>query len=273
MYNLIRILLRYHLFFAFLAIEALSLVLISNTSYFGRATLMAKADALKGRVDKYASGMGEYFSLKSANEALTHDNAELTNRLDELQTIVARAEDTIPDSQYRSHIFLSALVVENSLNKRDNYLILDKGRNQGVSTDMGVIAPEGIVGTVYRVSDNFCTVMSLLNTLRKLDAKLKRTGHHGPLEWNGRDVRRVDLTNIPAHIDLARGDSVITGGHSLIFPEGIFIGTVGDFQIEKGAHYRISVELATDFRSLRQVYLIGSPRKHELDSFKTASGY
>jgi rod shape-determining protein MreC len=261
------------LFFAFVVLEALSLVLISNTSYFGRSTLMAKADAIKGIVDKYASGMGEYFSLKSANDALTKENAELRNRLDKLLTITALDNDTIPASPYRSHIFLPALVMENSLNRWDNYMILNKGRKQGVSVDMGVIAPDGIAGTVYRVSDNFCTVMSLLNTRRKLDAKLKKTGHHGPLEWNGKDIRRVDLTNIPAHIDVAIGDSVITGGHSLIFPEGIFIGTISEYKIDKGAHYRISVELATDFQSLRQVYVIGSLRKPELDSFKIASGY
>jgi rod shape-determining protein MreC len=255
---------------AFIILEAAAIVLMAHTSYFRHSALMAKADAVKGTIGQYTSTIARYFLLKSENDALIQENTVLKNRLDRMTSTFEILTDTVPDSPYRSFIYTTAKVVENSLNKRNNYIILNVGSKHNITKDMGVIAADGIVGVVDRVSENFCTVMSLLNSSRNFDVKLKKTGHHGPMEWNGKDIHHIDVINIPHHINVAVGDSVMTSGYSMTFPEGIFVGTVNNFTIERGTSYRINVKLVNDFQTTDRVYVLKSIHKNGLDSIKNS---
>jgi rod shape-determining protein MreC len=144
------------------------------------------------------------------------------------------------------------------------------GRKNGVEKDMGVISADGVVGIVDRVADHFCTVTSLLNTSRSVSGKLMRTGIYGPIVWDKKDIRHVEIIDIPQHIQIHQGDTVVTSGHSLTFPEGLLIGTVESYQSDRGVSYKVRIKLSNDFQSLYNVYVIRTDRKPELDSLKRA---
>lgn len=93
----------------------------------------------------------------------------------------------------------------------------------------------------------------------------KKSGNYGSLIWRGNDYRTADLTEIPLHVDISPGDSIITSGYSSVFPEGVMIGTIQDFSRPDGENYfNISVQLSTDFKALSYVEVIENQDKPEI---------
>jgi rod shape-determining protein MreC len=206
----------------------------------------------------------EYLSLRQINQQLVIENAKLNNILQR-----AYRSDEIffygeYDSIYRQRYFYtSARIINNSVNKQHNYLTLNKGSEAGIKPEMAVITPFGIVGIVNGVSKRFSTVMSLLNTNLRVSAKVKKNDAFGSLAWDGIDHREAVLYEIPYHIDISKGDTIITSGFSTIYPEGILIGTVKDFEVRGGNFYVIRVQLSTDFKQLTYVNVVSNLRKDE----------
>lgn len=263
--SLFRFLIRYHVFIVFLFLQGVSLFLLSRTTYYQESVLMANADAIKGRVFGFIGEQLNYISLREENQRLAVENTALRNELNQLISADSTFYHQVQNKNIpQSYIYISAKVVNNSTNKRNNYFIINVGSKQGVVSDMGVISADGVVGTVERVSENFSTVMSLLNTTRELSAMLKKTGHYGPLVWDGKSVRSINLVEIPQHVPVEIGDTVVTSSHSGYFPEGIMIGTVSSFEIIKGTYIEAKVALSNDFRSLRYVDVIKSLHHEEI---------
>jgi rod shape-determining protein MreC len=254
----------------FIALEGISVFFISKSSYFRRSVTLAKIDAIKGNIKQITGVWQNYFGLQEKNSKLLEANLLL---LDENIYLKHQLEYSI--NQYdssnrimRNFTCIPANVVENTPNRNDNRLILNAGRDNGVEKDMGVISANGVIGIVDRVTANFCTVTSLLSTSKNVSGKLRRTGIYGPVVWDKKDIRHVEIIDIPQHIAVHKGDTVVTSGHSLTFPEGILIGTVESYQLDKGISYRVRIKLSNDFQSIYNVYVISAGKRPELDSLK-----
>jgi len=148
--------------------------------------------------------------------------------------------------------------------KRNNYFMLDKGRADGIEKEMGVIASNGVVGIIIDVSTHFSSGISLLHKDSKLSGRIKKNGHLVNVSWNGINYRLGKLEDIPTHVDLQKGDTIITSGNSYMFPEGIMIGTVESVyetdQLFKSADLLFSV----DYNQLYYVYIIENRNREEL---------
>jgi rod shape-determining protein MreC len=254
----------------FLLLEGISIFFITKSSYFRHSATLAKIDAVKGQINQVTGVWKDYFGLKATNRKLMEANLLLLT-----ENIYFKHKLEYSMHQYDSSKLImqdfkciSANVVENTPNRNDNRLILNAGRKNGIEKDMGVISANGVIGIVDRVADNFCTVTSLLNTSRNVSGKLCRTGIYGPVVWDKKDIRHVEIIDIPQHIAIYKGDTVVTSGHSLTFPEGILIGTVESYQLDRGVSYKVRIKLSNDFQSLYSVYVISANRKQELDSLK-----
>jgi rod shape-determining protein MreC len=265
--NLFRFIVKYHFFLMFLLLEGMAVFLISQSSYFRYSATLAKIDAAKGSTKKIVDGWKNYFDLQTKNQELLKMNLSL---LDENIYLKIQLEmNKYNDIQVLKRFnYIPANVIENTLTRPNNKLILDIGKNHGVVRDMGVISLDGVVGIVDRVHDKYCTVTSLLNTSRNVNGKLKKSGQYGPLRWDRKDIQFIEMVDIPQHVPIEKGDSVVTSGHSLTFPEGIFIGTVDSYRIDNGASYKIKIKLNNDFQSLYHVYVIDAENKKELDLLK-----
>ena len=119
------------------------------------------------------------------------------------------------------------------------------------------------------VSDNYSSVMSILNTNSKINAKINKTFHFGTLEWDGNDPRILNLNDVPKIANIKIGDSVNTGGMSTIFPENLNIGVISKIDSKMaGNYYDIEVKLTNDMTSARNVYIINNNHKNEIDNLK-----
>ena len=267
MWNLLRFLIRYHIAFLFVAMEVLALALFFSHNVFQRASFLNFTDAIAGSYNNNLGNLRLYFRFAEDNRQLAEENSRLRNQLE----MAYRSEEvvfySVADSiRGQSYSYTSARVINNSVNKQRNFLTLDKGSIDGIKTEDGVITPQGIVGVVYRVSPHFSTVLSLLNIDFRLSAKLKKNDYFGSLYWDGTDYRRAILTEIPHHVQVHRGDTIITSGYSAIFPEGITIGTVDDVSQKGGDFLEIRVLLTTEFKHITHVDVVTNLRRIEREN-------
>lgn len=273
MRNLLLFIWRHYFFFVFLLLETLCIYLLVQNNYHQRASFINSSNNLSANVLKSSKNVKDYFYLKDVNENLAKENAELRSRLLESYLIIYNDLHTVKDTVLKQrYTFTSAKVVNNSTNRRNNYLTLDKGSNSGITKDMAVITNTGIVGQIKDVSENFCTVMSMLHSKTSVSAKIKKDGSYGPLTWDGSDFQYATLSDIPTHVRLGKGDTIVTSAYSLTFPENIKIGTVESFERKSGSYfYTVKVKLLTDFKKLSQVYIVNNIMKEEQQELEKKS--
>ncbi len=264
---------RNHFVFLFLLLQSFAVYLLIQNNNYQRAGFINSANTLSGNFLNIYSNITEYFSLKKANEILAAENAELKkhhpNSYFRYDVQVFSINDTVYRQQYN---YRAARVVNKSVNKRNNHLTLNRGSLHGVEPDMAVITPVGVVGIVKNVSENFCTVISMLHVNSKISAQIKNNNYFGSVVWNGNNASLVDLVDIPSHVKLHKGDTVLTTSFSTIFPEGIVIGTIEEFELKAGNNfYTIKVKPGTDFRSVTNVYIVGNLLKNEQQQLEEVS--
>jgi len=272
MRGLLRYLLKNYAFLLFLLLEVVSFTFIFNFNSYQRVKYLNSSNKTTATIYNTFNGIGSYFSLASVNRKLAKENAQLKSLISDLPyiritpySIVSKAE--ITDSLYR---FISGKVINNSVDKQDNYITLNKGRKDGIKPDQGIINSEGIVGVVTNVSESFSLGFSVLNKRWGASAKLKKSGTFGPLSWDGASSQYANLTGIPFHVELAIGDTVVTSSYSSVFPEGIMIGTVYSIEQPSGEnYYNIQVKLAVDFRALSYVDVVENLKKDELKALES----
>jgi rod shape-determining protein MreC len=248
----------------FLLLLGISLFLTIQSHSYHRSKAISSANFISGGVYERINNVKEYFSLRTQNEALAQENAKLRSLLfQEKDTAIAPKLDSIK-GLHPTDIIVSK-VIHNSFNKHENYLTINSGNLQGVKSDMGVINSLGIVGIIDNTSTNYATVVSILNIKSQINAKLKKTNHFGSLSWDGKSTGFVQLTDIPRLAAIRKGDTIVTGGQSVIFPENINIGTVDRIYISSETnYYTLDVKLFNDMTNLGHVYIIKSKDREEI---------
>ncbi|MFT4155108.1 rod shape-determining protein MreC [Parafilimonas sp.] len=266
MRNIIAFIRHFFNLFLFLILMGISIGILINYNQTYQVVFSDVANETTGKVGAQYNAVEYYFRLKKTNEALAAENAELRGLLkssfegpDTAKAI--RVDSLLKDTlgRIRKFEFLTAKVVNNDISEQNNYITLYRGKNQGAQVDMGVIGPQGIVGKVILVSDNYCRVMSLLNRNSKVSAMTKKGFYTGLVDWDGKDPRYVIMHNVPKSAKVKAGDSIITSNLSGSYPPGIMIGTVAALQGDPASgFYELKIKTATDFYNIQYAYLVNN---------------
>ncbi|MBO8446483.1 MAG: rod shape-determining protein MreC [Bacteroidetes bacterium] len=290
--SFIRFLLRFKSLLLFLILEAVAVVLMVNTNSYHHYVFFSSANVVTGNLGGFVGGISDYFGLRGANEELLRQNMVLMEQVRDLQTrnnmleqaisqdslpVLPLAVDTTlsPDRNFR---FIEAKILNLTVNRRLNYITLNKGARDGVSDNMGVICSDGVVGTVAMVSEKFSLVLPVINLQSKTSCRLDSCEYLGSLVWDGQDPLYAGLEEIPRHADVKVGDKVCTSGFSDIFPIGIPVGTVSEAEVTDADNfYSIKVRLSADFQRLTGVYVVAFEDNAELmqltDSVSTLNAH
>lgn len=266
-----RFIVQHHFLILFLIIEAFSLFLLFSANPYQRTRYYNFSHTVSGRISIRMEKISDYFSLRLENRKLAEENARLYNRLEGSYAPFMTEGADGDTSLITGFRFLTARVINNSVNRQYNFLTLDKGRLNGIEPEMAVIGSDGIVGIVKATSDHYASVLSALNRDFIVSAKIKKNGYFGPMRWNGNNATYATLIDIPHHVSIEEGDTVVTSGYGGVFPEGFLIGTIGEFRLKGGNYYEIKVRLSTDFRKLDYVHVIRNMAKHEIDSLENTN--
>jgi rod shape-determining protein MreC len=265
MRNLFLFLWKYNFFIFFLLLETLCVYLIVRNNNFQRASLTNSTNKVVAEVNTLISSVTEYINLRATNDALSRENAALKTLLPDVFYIDSALTRISRDSTlHQQYSFLTAKVISNSVNRRNNYLTLNKGSLQGVRPEMGVICSDGIVGIVKDTSEHYCSVISFLHKDSRISARIRKSGYIGSLVWDGIDETHGSLKDIAKHVKVEKGDTIVTSSFSALFPEGIMIGTVDEVNADSGDNFQdISVKLSTPFGNLTYVFIVSNLMKEE----------
>jgi rod shape-determining protein MreC len=271
--NLAAFVLKHNFIFVFLFLQFICVWLMVHSDGYQGSHVLNSSNLVVANVYKTAANTKEYFLLKQENDKLNNENAQLRNLLKTnyaaLPLLEYKKNDTLYKQQYT---YVSGKIVNASVNKRRNYLTLNIGKNQGLTHDMAVMGPDGIVGIVTNVSDNFCSVMSVLHKDFGINCQLKKDRSYGPLIWDGKSYEYCSMIDIPTHAKMKKGDTVVTSELSGIFPEGIMVGPIEDYERKQSeSFYTAKVKLSTNFKKVNHVYIIKNRFKTERDSLEKNS--
>jgi rod shape-determining protein MreC len=235
---------------------------------------MSSAGWLSGSLYETVDAVSGYFHLREVNDALSDENARLKNELaryrhqDDMAMVSAvdslylTAADTAYWQPYR---YVSARIIQHSINKAQNYITINKGTEAGIRPDMGVVSAQGVVGIVKSVSKHYAVVMPLLNVQSRISCKLDSSKNFGSLIWDSADYRYATMQEVPGHVQVIPGETVSTSGFSAIFPAGIPVGKVVDVEINnENSFLEIQLELAVDFSKIDMVHVIQFGGRDEL---------
>jgi len=270
MRNLIRFLSKNSFIFLFIFLLFISFVLLVKNNNYQNSKVFNSSNFLIGNLYSTVNNVNDYFNLKEVNAELAEQNAKLQSTQIGTFTKVFGTTVNIDDTAYsQKYVYTSAKAINSSTNKRENYITLNKGELNGVKAGMGVVSPLGVIGTVKNVSDNFCSVMSVLHEKNAVSSKIKKSGYIGSLVWELGNYRIAQLKDIPNHVKLSKGDTIITTGYSIVYPEGVLIGTVKEFDLPKGNNfYNIKIELSVDYKKLSHVFIVKSWMKKEQEKLE-----
>ncbi|HOF21653.1 MAG TPA: rod shape-determining protein MreC [Bacteroidales bacterium] len=270
MRNLLNFFKRYNNVIIFLILEGIALSLLASGNSYHNTRLIKGIRGITAGIEKSFSRTASYFRLRETEMNLARENAMLRNLLEQAGKMRDNSFSTVTDSVYRQkYLWFSAEVINNSVNRRKNFLTLDKGYNDDLAPDMAVIADDAVAGVIVGCSSNYSVAMSLLNTDFRLSARIRSNGYFGSLSWDGKSYRHAVLNDIPQHVTVVAGDTVETTGYSAIFPEGLMIGVIDEIERSGSDFYRISVALKADFKKLRFVNLAGNLQKTEQQNLET----
>ncbi|MBN1198690.1 MAG: rod shape-determining protein MreC [Bacteroidales bacterium] len=272
MRNLFLFFRKHYFIFLFLALEMISLVLFFRFNKYQNAVMFKWTSGISGGIHSVYRDISEYFSLKEANFILGEENAALHARMPEAiylsDTAMFSRNDTLFQSEYR---FINARVISNTTNQRNNFLMISKGRLQGVEPHMGVITGNKIVGQVVNVSSHFSWVLSMLHSESKISARFMKNNQMISVEWPGGDYKKGVVREIPKHLQVIPGDTVVTSGNSEVFPNGILIGIIDNLTIRDNENFNTAtLTFLTDFNSLGYVEVVVDMFRSEKEQLKAS---
>lgn len=276
MRQLVDFFVRHGAWFVFILLVGVSCLMLFRGNPYQQAVYMTSAGAVSSSVYGAANSVTGYFNLRTINDdlqerlsSLEMENLALHRRLQRAEEL-AYADTVTPDSALTPYRFITARVINNSIAHSNNFITINRGSDDGVMPEMGVIDRNGIVGIVNVTGRHTARVISMLNSDLRLSCKVKGSDAFGSLVWDGKSPCFAVLEELPRHVEFAIGDTVITSGYSVVFPEGIPVGIVRERQRDADDNfYSLRVELLTDFSTLSTVRVIENFLKDEIEEVET----
>ena len=267
MQQLINFIQKYRYFLFFLFLELIAFQLIINNLSFHKSKFISSASSITGGFYNKINTISDYFQLDIENKELLNENLILRNKLEKL----SQNMDTVAVSKIfnktkfiQRYSYFQGRVEKNQFRNNYNFLTINLGEKDSITPEMGVINSKGILGITENVLQSYSRVRSILNKNSKINAKLKNSNYFGTLTWDGLDYNITQLLDIPRQAKLKVGDTIITGGMSSIFPEGIHIGRVNNIINELSIKRIINIQLFNDMSNLKNIYVVKDFDKQQL---------
>lgn len=253
----------------FILLEVAALLMLSHNNQLQRLWIARISHGFMARTWGTTQAISDYFSLKGQNDRLALENDSLQRMVRSYELAAKEADPASrPVLMDNGFNYIPATIVKSSSNTQHNYLIIDKGSEDGVVRNSGIITSNGVIGIVDAVSPHYSYAISFLNTELFISARLGESGAVGPLAWDGTSSDGAILKEIPLQFKFELGDTVYTSGYSSIFPPDIPIGVAGESKIINGATNEIKVRLFQNHKALKYVTVVGNTRAEEIEAIE-----
>ena len=252
----------------FLLLLVISLSLTIQSHSYHKSKVISSANFFTGAIYERTNKIDKYFSLQKQNEELAKENARLKTLLFNQKDSTKLPQIDSIQGVKKTDVIVSK-VIRNSYSAHENYLTINNGSASGIKQNMGVINSAGIIGIIDDTSKDYSTIISILNVKSQINAKIKKSNHFGSLVWNAKSPGFVQLIDVPRLASVRKGDTIVTGGESIIFPENIGIGTVENVYTEKETNvYYLNIKLFNDMTNLGHVYIIKNKDAEQISNLE-----
>lgn len=246
MYNLLEFLRKYHYIFLFLLLETASFVLLFRYNNYQGYIWLSSANSAVASINRIYSDAASYLQLREVNRELTDENVRLQKENEQLkEALIDETKDTtltekIIRDRLNGYKMIPAKVVSNSNGRTNNYLVIDRGEDDGVKPEMGVVGGGGVVGIIYLTGAHHALVIPVTNKKSSISCRVRGQRYFGYLQWDGQSLRKAFVDDIPRYAHVRKGECVETSGYSAVFPPGIFVGRIsGIGNSPDGQSYKI----------------------------------
>lgn len=264
MYNLLRFLQKFNFFLLFLVLEVVAVMMLAKSHTYQRSKIINSSSSVAGYFFTFRANFADYFTLQHTNDLLVKENAELRRKLEYYRQFEYPIDTLHSKTDFE---YIPARVISNTVHLRNNYIVINKGSRHGITKDMGIMSSEGVAGIITGVSENYSIAISLLHKYANISIMFKHTDQLANVTWSGPDFRVGNIVDIPTYVNMKHGDTLLTSGNSLIFPEGIIVGTIDEpLESAAGDMNAATMLFATDFNKLKSVFVIKNNNKFELNS-------
>ncbi|MEI8185962.1 MAG: rod shape-determining protein MreC [Chlorobiaceae bacterium] len=196
-------------------------------------------------------------NLKKENERLMRINADLLSKVLNIETTALderTRQKILADTTLNASKFIMARVVNRKFSDRENMLLINAGRREGIKKDMTVLTPEGLVGRVIIVSEHFSKVLPVIHTDFKVSVVSAKSNSMGLLSWSGGKESVAQIEHVPISSNLKLNEQIVTSDFSTFSIRGVPVGKVVSIKPDK-LFYTVEVQLAVDFSSLTHVLI------------------
>jgi len=269
MKNILALLRKYYVFLIFVGLELISLSILFANNRYHQAEFLHHSSDMVGNIYERRARLSEYLRLGEINNKLSLEIAQLREQNPMSDFFIRRDYNPITDTaHFQRYSYRTAKVVNASVNREKNYLMIDRGSIGEVHPDMGVISDGNIVGVVRSVSDHFAIVMPIIHADFKASVRLKRLGIFGSLVWGrSRNPEIAEVQDIPKNIPVQIGDTIITTGYSSFFPSHVHAGIVEEIDdVSNNDNHILKIRLGANYRRLDHVLVVSDLMKTEADS-------
>ena len=276
MNNLLDFIRKYFFVVLFVVLEGVSAWLLTQFNSFHGSVWFSAANGAVATVGRLYADLTARASLRAGHAELTAQNISLQRETELLRHALTDAtrDSTLTERLMRERLagyeMLPAKVVSNSAERAGNYLVIDKGVADGVQPEMGVVGGGGVVGIVYLTGPHHSLVIPVTNRKSSISCRVRGQNYFGYLQWDGQSMLSAYVDDVPRYAKVRKGQAVETSGYSAVFPPGIFVGRIRKIRNSAdGQAYRLDVTLGTNFANLRDVAVITTPYKAEIDTLRT----
>ena len=275
MNNLSEFFKKYNHWFLFVLLEAASIILLFRFNNYQGSVWFTSANHMAAEVNRWHHDAVGYLNLKDVNQRLSAENMMLQQQIAQLREALDMQDDSLGanDRVVREALsgftLIPARVTSNSILKNENYVVINKGRADGVETEMGVVGGGGVVGIVFLAGEHYSLVLPIVNVKSNISCRLRGQRFFGNLQWYGGSTLFAYLNDIPRYTKIRVGGVVETSGYSEVFPPGLFVGRVTQIaNAPDGLSMQLKVNLGTDFANLSDVSVIVNRNKPQIDSLR-----
>jgi rod shape-determining protein MreC len=253
---------KYRFFLGLIILESIGAWITFSEQAYHRSRLNQWQIETAGAFQSSVSKITRFWRLDDENLRLNQELALLTQRLSDslviLDSTSSKASPVVPmDSTFKVDLVRDARVLYVGTNTQHNYLLLNKGSMDGLAARMAVVQDDKIVGQIQAVSPRFARVIPLINTKLRTSALHPASQTTGSLVWTGGSTRYAELMDIPIHIPIKVGDSLVSSSYSSVYPPGFRLGRIDRIETVPGAiTYKIRVLLSIDYHRLDHVLVM-----------------
>ena len=261
MHRIIYFLIRNKDFILFLSLLFICLSINISYNEYNKSRFLNSSNTLFSHLYNTKFTISKYFNLEYQNKILTEENRKL--RL----ILYNTNEKKVDQFEKVNFDVTSVSVIKNSYSYSNNFITIDSGEKDSIDIDNGVISSNGVVGIIDKTTYNYSRFISILNTNFLLNAKFKNSNYFGILSWDGININKVQLKDVPKQAEVSIGDTIVTGGNSLIFPKGIPVGYVDSYKLDNSENYlELEIKLATDMTNIEKLYVLKNNNLREINS-------